>query len=98
MEASAMGVPVVATDIRGCRQVVDHGTTGLLVPVRDSVCLADAIAQLAADPARRLRLGTAARRKALDAFDHRRTIDIVLATYERLLARARRPAPALVAP
>ncbi len=32
MEAAAMGLPVVATDIRGCRQVVDHDTTGLLVP------------------------------------------------------------------
>ncbi len=34
MEAAAMGLPMVATDIRGCRQVVDHGTTGLLVPRR----------------------------------------------------------------
>ena len=32
MEAAAMGLPIVATDIRGCRQVVDHGRTGLLVP------------------------------------------------------------------
>ena len=32
MEAAAMGVPIVATDIRGCRQVVEHGVNGLLVP------------------------------------------------------------------
>ena len=43
MEAAACGVPVVATDIRGCRQVVDHGTTGLLVSVRDGAALAGAI-------------------------------------------------------
>ena len=53
MEAAACGVPVVATDIRGCRQVVDHGTTGLLVPVRDGAALAGAIGILAGDPARR---------------------------------------------
>jgi glycosyltransferase involved in cell wall biosynthesis len=98
MEASAMGVPVVATDIRGCRQTVDDGATGVLVPARDPAALATAIARLAADPAERRRLGAAARRKALESFDHRRSIDLVLATYERLLARAGRPSPALVAP
>ena len=98
MEASAMGVPVVATDIRGCRQAVEDGLTGLLVPARDPAALADAIARLASDPAERQRLGRAARRRAQDAFDHRRSIDLVLATYERLLARAGRPVPALVAP
>ena len=98
MEAAAMGIPVVATDIRGCRQAVDDGVTGLLVPARDPAALADAIARLASDPAERQRLGAAARRRAQDAFDHRRSIDLVLATYERLLARAGRPVPALVAP
>ncbi len=44
MEAAAMGLPIVATDIRGCRQVVDHGTTGLLVPLGDVDLLADALA------------------------------------------------------
>ena len=36
MEAAASGLPIVATDVRGCRQVVDDGTTGLLVPVGDA--------------------------------------------------------------
>ena len=38
MEAAAMGLPVVATDIRGCRQVVDDGRTGRLVPVARRRC------------------------------------------------------------
>ena len=37
MEAAACGLPVVATDIRGCRQVVSHGQSGLLVPLHDPV-------------------------------------------------------------
>jgi glycosyltransferase involved in cell wall biosynthesis len=99
MEAAAMGVPVVATDVRGCRQAVDHGITGLLVPPRDPEALAAAIARLAADPVERQRLGAAARHKALECFDQQRCIDLTLATYDRLLARAGLggSAPALVA-
>src|SRR4029077_3535820 len=46
MEAAAMGLPLVLTNIRGCRQVVDDGVNGILVPARDSRALADAIAAL----------------------------------------------------
>jgi glycosyltransferase involved in cell wall biosynthesis len=88
MEAAAMGIPIVATDIRGCRQVVEHGVTGLLVPPRNPPALAGAIAALAVDRSRRLRMGEAGRRKALRDFDQQRCIDITLATYRRRLARA----------
>ena len=87
MEAAAMGVPVVATDIRGCRQVVDHERTGLLVKVRDPVELADAIAVLADDPHRRAEMGAAARAKAVRDFDDRRQIELTLAVYDQLLGR-----------
>ena len=87
MEAAAMGLPIVATDIRGCRQVVDHDRTGLLVPVRHPAALADAIGALASDRERRTRMGFAAREKAFAEFDDRRQVDITLEVYERLLAR-----------
>ena len=89
MEAAAMGLPIVATDIRGCRQVVERGVTGLLVPPRDPAALARALCELVADPGRRASMGAAARSRALREFDQRRVIDITLATYERLLGRAR---------
>jgi glycosyltransferase involved in cell wall biosynthesis len=98
MEAAAMGIPVVATDIRGCRQVVDHGVTGVLVPRSDAAALADAVAELAADRARRARLGAAARDKARRQFDQQACIDITLGVYRRLLADAGVPAPQPVAP
>ncbi len=85
MEAAACGLPIVASDIRGCRQVVDHGSTGLLVPVRDPVALADAIGTLAADPVRRRDMGRAARVRAESEFDDQQVIDRTLDTYRQLL-------------
>jgi glycosyltransferase involved in cell wall biosynthesis len=85
MEAAAMGRPLVATNIRGCRQVVDDGVTGRLVPVGDSAALADAIAAIAGDDAGRAAMGRAGRAKALREFDDRKVIDITLGVYERLL-------------
>ncbi|MGH9019219.1 MAG: glycosyltransferase, partial [Acidimicrobiales bacterium] len=90
MEAAASAVPVIATDVRGCRQVVDDGATGLLVPVRSADALAEAIAALAGDEPRRRALGTAARRKAEVEFDDRRQIAVTLEVYERLLAAGSR--------
>ena len=85
MEAAAMGVPVVATNIRGCREVVDHGVTGLLVPPRDPSALARAVLRLADSPSERAAMGAAAREKALREFDQQRVIDVTLETYDRLL-------------
>ena len=84
MEAAAMGRPVVATDIRGCRETVEHGVNGLLVPVHDPNALARAIAELASDPDRRAAMGAAGREKAERDFDVRRVIDVTLDVYRRL--------------
>ena len=93
MEASASGLPVVATDIRGCRQVVDDGTTGLLVPVRNPAALANAVARLAGDEALRSQMGAAGKQRAEREFDQQRVIDTTLSTYARLLQRRGLAAP-----
>lgn len=87
MEAAATGVAVVATDIRGCRQAVDHEVSGLLVPPRDAPALADAIASLVNDSERRASLASGALAKAAGDFDQQQVIDRTLATYRRLLDR-----------
>lgn len=89
MEAAAMGLPVVATDIRGCRQVVDDGRTGLLVERLNARALTDAIGALVADPDRRIAMGRQARAKATAEFDQQLVIDITLAVYSELLGRAK---------
>jgi glycosyltransferase involved in cell wall biosynthesis len=61
LEAAACGRPMIATDVPGCREVVHHGSTGLLVPPQNGSALADAITALAEDTEMRQRMGAAAR-------------------------------------
>ena len=84
MEAAAMGLPIVASDIRGNRQVLVDGETGLLVPVRAAAGLVDAVTTLVADPQRRATMGAAASRLAHVEFDQQRVIERTLAAYELL--------------
>ena len=84
MEAAAMGLPVIATDIRGCRQVVEDGITGSLVPVRDPLRLAAAMRLLVEDAELRTRQAAAARERAIEHFDDRMQIATTLAAYASL--------------
>ena len=83
MEAAAMGLPTIATDIRGNRQAVRDDMTGVVVPVRNPDRLGAAILELARDPQRRARLGAGARTLARSEFDQQRVIDRTLAAYRR---------------
>ena len=85
IEAAACGLPLVTTDVPGCREVVTDGVDGLLVPVRDAGALATAIARLHDDPVLAARLGAAARQHALDEFDERIVIARTQAVYQELL-------------
>jgi glycosyltransferase involved in cell wall biosynthesis len=84
MEAAATGVPVVATDIRGCRDTVIEGETGHLVPVRDPTALAAAIIDVLRDEGRRWAMGTRARALAEERFDQRRVFERVADAYAAL--------------
>jgi glycosyltransferase involved in cell wall biosynthesis len=75
VEAMLTGLPVIATDIRGSREEVLDGETGLLVPVRDEKALGAAIAKLAADPALRARLGQSGLRRARAIYDERLVVE-----------------------
>lgn len=88
MEAAATGLPLVVTDIRGCRQVVDDGVNGRLVPVRDPDSLGSALADIAADVSLRAEMAAASVAKARAEFDENRVVEIVMSTYDEL-ARAK---------
>ena len=81
-----MGLPIVATDIRGCRQVVDDGSNGFLVPVLDTDALANALQKLGDDPDLRERASAASLAKSRREFDERNVVRIVMETYDRVAA------------
>ena len=87
MEAAASGLPVIATDIRGCRQVVEPGVNGLLVPVKDPAALAAAIRRLGEDPETRTAMSTAARQRAEQHFDENQVVEKVMAAYREVARR-----------
>jgi glycosyltransferase involved in cell wall biosynthesis len=93
MEAASMGVPSVATNIRGCRQTVDDKVTGLLIPPRDPEALAAALLHLLHDDEKRAAFGRAAREKALAEFDERVVFRRVVSAYEDLLGAHPRAVP-----
>ncbi len=96
IEGGACGLPLITTARPGCRDVVSHGVEGLLVPERDAVALADAIARLANDRDRARQLGAAARRKVLNAFDEQLVIKRTLDVYRSLLPGFADTAPCVV--
>lgn len=85
IEASASGLALITTDIPGCRQAIDDGVTGLMIPPRNSEALADAIERLDEDRGLTERLGIAARAKSMAEFDERIVIANTLAVYRELL-------------
>lgn len=84
IEAAACGRPVVTTDVPGCRDAIEPGISGLLVPARDARALADAVGRLAADPGLRERMGAAGRALAERDFGLDRIVQAHLAVYEDL--------------
>lgn len=81
IEAMLCGLPVVATDIRGPREQVVHGETGVLVPKATVQPLAAALRYLATDPAARSRMGAAGRSRAMALYSEaeiiRHTLDLL---------------------
>lgn len=86
LEAAACGRPIVASDVPGCREAVRQGESGILVPPRDVGALADAIAVLAADPARRAVMGDAGRMLVVSRFADDIVARETLALYRAALA------------
>jgi colanic acid/amylovoran biosynthesis glycosyltransferase len=95
MEAMALGLPTIGTEVGGSAEIITSEQDGLLVPSDDDERLAAAIARLMDDPELRRRLSQNARRTAVERFDSR----IGAATlYERLFGTRPPSGEAAVAP
>jgi glycosyltransferase involved in cell wall biosynthesis len=86
-EAAAVGRPLVATDVPGCREVVRNGVNGLLVPARDPLKLADAICELLADSGRSAEMGRRAREVVERDFSIEAVVRATLEVYRELIDR-----------
>ncbi len=93
IEAAACGLPIVTTDVPGCREVVDQGRNGLLVPCADSAALAHALRNLVSDEALRRRMGAASRARAVEEFSVSQVVEAHLRVYDEMLGGAARGAP-----
>lgn len=87
IEAAAMGLPVVATAVPGCRDAVQDEVTGTLVPPRDGAALTRAIRTYLLDPQLREEHGRAGRERVLRNFRQEDLWEALYAEYQRLLAR-----------
>jgi len=85
VEAAACGRAIVTTDVPGCRDAITPDVTGLLVPVKDSVALADAIQVLIEEPELRKKMGHAGRSLAEDAFAIEKIVEQHMCIYQELL-------------
>ncbi|MGI8907839.1 MAG: glycosyltransferase family 4 protein [Candidatus Sumerlaeaceae bacterium] len=86
LEAMAMELPAVATDIRGCREEVVHGETGWLVPSKDASALADRLSWLVEHPAEAADMGRRGRARVLEHFDLAKVVAHELQIYNKLIA------------
>lgn len=84
LEAMSMGLPVVATDIRGCREAVLHRKTGLIVPPQDPEALAEALGTLLPDPALRQAYGKVGRQQVEAKYNERLVFERLAEFYQEL--------------
>ena len=86
LEATASGLPIVTTDVPGCRDVVTHGINGLLVPVRNVPILAEALETLLSNPQLRNNMGIAGREIAVNQFGLNKVNEETLMVYKQFLS------------
>ena len=91
LEAMAAGKPVVTTNVRGCREEVVNGVTGIVVAPRDPRSLSEAILSLLVAPERAKAMGLAGKAHVVKAFDQRRVLEEEVEAYRRLAKRHGKP-------
>ena len=85
LEAASTGLPIVTTDVPGCREVVMNGENGYLVPPRNPEALASAIKKLLSDKALRQKMGEKGRALVEREFDIGKIVEQTISLYQRIL-------------
>jgi len=87
LEASSMEVPTIATNTGGCPETINDGKTGILVPLKDSKKLSEAIIYLLSNPEIARKMGKEGRKKILKEFNQNIVFERMKEEYERLIKR-----------
>lgn len=85
LEAASMGKPIVTTNTTGCREVVEDGKNGFLVPVKDYITLAEKIEILINNRKLRLEMGGRGRKKAVEEFHVGKVVEKYMEVYGKLI-------------
>jgi glycosyltransferase involved in cell wall biosynthesis len=85
IEAAAMNLPLIASDLPGCREVIVHGSNGYLVPFNDFHALEQAVIDLITHSEKRIQFGIESRKLVLKNFDLRNISEILIKIYRKLL-------------
>lgn len=86
LEAASCALPVVTTNVPGCRDIVRDGDNGVLVEARNAGALADALGKLLANPKLCLQMGQRGRERVLQEFSQERIVSQVLSLYREVLS------------
>jgi len=87
IEAASMGKPIVTTNAVGCKEVVEHGRNGFLIPLKDSDALAEAIETLIKNKKSREKFGKHSRQKAIKEFDKNIVVEKTISLYKKLIRK-----------
>ena len=85
MEAAASGRPVITTNVPGCRDAVKKNVTGIIIPPKNYIALADAIKNLCENKNKQIKMGLAARKYAIKNFDVKKIVNEHLDIYKKLI-------------
>lgn len=84
LQAGAMGLPSIVTDINGCNEIIVEGENGIIIPVKDSDALYKAMSKMVAESIFRQRLQQNARQMIVSRYEQQVVWDAILAEYRRL--------------
>jgi glycosyltransferase involved in cell wall biosynthesis len=84
IEAAACGRPIVTTDVPGCREIVQHNKNGILIPVRNSLALANSLLKLIKDSELREKMGACGRAMVIKSFSEKIVAQKTLTFYKTI--------------
>ena len=87
MQAGAMGLPSIVTDINGCNEIIAHGKNGLIIPSKDTQALYNSIKQLSTQPSLFANLKANSREMITSRYERQQVWDALLFKYQRLLGK-----------